>query len=237
MSNVKTVNQRYIRFSDPGTGNIRRETALNSLRQSRNNLSQEPPFLQKDTHYGSRATNANIGSSVPHNFKHWALEDQIDYIVVTHHEFARCNSRIILDLANEILYRHGNTLPQKKHLTAEIFLFLHDFLNCMENEEHILFANIKHLKRNKNRSQRGTYTTFGLIKEWIGKMQKEHQATSEKLKYFEQYTNGYLLPTDASYAHKLLFEKMKELEADFVLHVYLESKILFPKALQEDGDL
>jgi len=170
-------------------------------------------------------------------FNDWDLDSLIDYIINTHHQYAKTNAVIIHDLAQKVANNHNEKHPELIKLTTAIFLFLHDLLNHMKKEEQILFPNIKQLVKNKSYKERGMYTTFGLIKESVRRMQKAHQAMSKDLKLFHELTNDYKLPESSGSSYKYLCEKMKEFEADFLVHVYLENNILFPKALAEDEEL
>ena len=170
-------------------------------------------------------------------FDDWDLDSLIDYIITTHHQYAKTNAVIIHDLAQKVANDHCRKHPELIKLTTEIFLFFHDLLNHMKKEEQVLFPNIKELVKNKNYSKKGVYTTFGLIRESVKLMQKEHQGTVEYIKQFHEITNKYMLPDDACSSYKNLFKRMKEFEANFLLHVYLENNILFPKALVEDEEL
>jgi regulator of cell morphogenesis and NO signaling len=169
-------------------------------------------------------------------FNNWDLDSLIDYIINTHHQYAKTSAVIIHDLAQEVANHHKEKHPELIKLTTAIFLFFHDLLNHLKIEEQILFPNIKELIKNKSCQEIGIYTTFGLIKESIRRMQKAHQAMSKDLKLFNELTNNYKLPEGSCSSYKYLFEKMKEFEADFLLHVYLENNILFPKALAEDEE-
>jgi regulator of cell morphogenesis and NO signaling len=104
----------------------------------------------------------------------------------------------------------------------------------MRREEQILFPNIKQLLKNKNHSKTGTYTTFGLIKEWIRLMQKEHQSALKSFNLFRALTNNYSVPQTASNEHKSLFRLMKEFETGFLQLVHIENNIVFPRSIVED---
>ncbi|MBD0331966.1 MAG: hemerythrin domain-containing protein [Chitinophagaceae bacterium] len=178
-----------------------------------------------------------IEKAADHDFTKWKLDVLIDYIINTHHQYAKTNAVIIYDLVQKVANQDSERHPELIKLSAKMFLFFHDLLNWMKKEEQILFPSIKQLIENKKHSEKFGYTTFGLIKEWVNLMYKEHQTASENLKSFHELTNHYRLPEDASFSHKYLFEKMKEFEADFLLHVFLENNILFPEALIEDQGL
>ena len=170
-------------------------------------------------------------------FNDWGLDSLIDYIIDTHHKYAKTSAVIIHDLAQKVANRHNEKHPELMKLTTALFLFLHDLLNHMKKEEQILFPNIKQLIKKKTQSEKGMYSTFGLIEESVRRMQKAHQTIGKDLKLFHELTNDYVLPEDACGSYKYLFEKLKEFEDDLLLHFHLENNILFPRALAEDKEL
>lgn len=167
-------------------------------------------------------------------FYTWDINSLIDYILNIHHQYAKDNIVIIYDLAQKVSNKHCENHPEFGKLPTEIFLFFHDLLNHMMKEEEILFPNIKQLIKNRRFSGKAIYTTFGLIRDSIRLMQKEHNAAGEYLKSLRKYTNNYKSPVDACNSCKNLFKKMQEFETDLLMHVYLESNILFPKAIALD---
>ena len=170
-------------------------------------------------------------------FNKWNLTVLIDYIIDTHHQYAKTSAVIIHDLAQKVANDHNEKHPELINLTTALFLFLHDLLNHMKKEEQILFPNIKQLIKKKSQSEKGIYSTFGLIEESVRRMQKAHQAIGKDLKVFRELTNDYMLPENVCGSYKYLFEKLKEFEDDLLLHFHLENNILFPKALAEDKGL
>ncbi|MEP7376868.1 MAG: DUF542 domain-containing protein [Chitinophagaceae bacterium] len=170
-------------------------------------------------------------------FNKWDIDALIDYIINTHHRYAKENAVIIYDLAQKVANRHSEKHPELKKLVTALFLFLNDLLNHLKKEEQILFPNIRQLVKKKSCVEGITYTTFGFIKESAIGMKKEHLAAGNELKLFRKLTNDYLLPADACISYKSFFEKMKEFENDLFLHVHLENNILFPKAISLDEEL
>ena len=169
-------------------------------------------------------------------FNKWKTDALIDHIINTHHQYTKESAVIIYNLAQKVAFHHSENHPELIKLTTTMFLFLHDLLNCMKKEEQMLFPGIKQLATNNSQSRKCGSETFGL-KEWVGLMHKEHQASFKDLKLFHELTNGYKLPEDACNSYKCLFEKMKEFEDDLFLHLHLENNILFPKAIALDKEL
>ena len=115
-------------------------------------------------------------------------------------------------------------------------MFLHDLLNHVAKEEKILFPQIRQLLKMNREAGNGMYTTFGLIKEWVEDMRKEHQISCQKLELLNELTSNYSSPSDASDSHRSLFRLMKDFETDFLSLVQFENNIIFPRALMEDGE-
>ena len=170
-------------------------------------------------------------------FTKWEIDALVDYIINTHHSYAKENAVIIYDLAQNVANRHSEKHPELTELVTALFFFLHDLLNHLKKEEQILFPNIRQLVKKKSCGEGITYSTFGFIKESVMGMKKEHLAAGSELKLFRKLTNDYLLPADACISYICLFEKMKEFENDLFLHLHLEDNILFPKAITLDEEL
>jgi regulator of cell morphogenesis and NO signaling len=166
-------------------------------------------------------------------FNEWDINSLIDFIKHYHLDI---KEKIIdiYDLAQKVSVRHSNKHPELNTLTTALFLFFDDLLFHLKKEEQILFPNITHLIKMRVISETTIYTTFGLIKESVFVIQKEHQAAVKELKFFRQLTDNYMIPADACNSYRRLFEKMNEFEKELMLHIHLENNILFPKAIQMD---
>ena len=107
-------------------------------------------------------------------FNRWKLDSMIDYIISTHHHYAKENAVIIYALAQKVAHDHGKNHPELLQLTTTMFLLLHDLLNSIIKEEQILFPNIRRLIKNKGNSGKSEHTTFGQVKEWLNLIGKSH---------------------------------------------------------------
>ena len=169
----------------------------------------------------------------PYDMHSWNVSLIMDYIEANHHQLAKDHAVDILALGQTLVYEYGNEYPETRELTVELFLFLHDYLNCVRKEEQILFPKIKYLSENKVHSSSRDLKILRSISECITKIRGEQQRMYEKLRFIHAFTNDYSLPVNACFPYRHLFEKMKEFEANFLLHVYLEDHILFPKVLSK----
>ncbi len=155
----------------------------------------------------------------------------VDYIIKTHHEFAKKSGAVIYNLAQKVTYRHCDNHPELLTLNKIIFLFLHDLLNQMKEEEQFIFPR---LRQRANAIKYIEINDTCISQSLDGKikvLQNEHAKSLTYLKALRQVTNNFSTPSDACYSYKALFEKMKELENDLNIHFHLEDDILFPNAL------
>jgi len=169
-------------------------------------------------------------------FADWDLCTLLEYISGTHHQLIRENAVVIYDLAQKLAYRHSDVHPELTAFVTALFFFLHNLLNHLKREEQILFPTIKQLLKDNSQGEKGQYTTFGIIKEWVLLMEKEHQSSCKSLKLLNELTNNFSIPSDASDAYRSLFTRMQEFETGLLLLMSIESTFLFPKALAVDGE-
>ena len=167
-------------------------------------------------------------------FNTWDTDSIIDHIINTHHRYAKENAIVIYNLSQKVAHRHSKDHPEFPTLATEIFFFLHDLLNHMMKEEKTLFPNIRQLMKSRKNLGSPTHTTFGVIGDSVRLMQEHHSAVAKELKALRQLTNNYRLPENACNLCNHLFKKMQEFETGLIIHVHLESNILFPKALAVD---
>jgi len=169
----------------------------------------------------------------PHDLYNWDANLIVDYIEANHHQIAKDHAVDILSLGQTLVYEYGSEYPETRELTVELFLFLHDYLNCIRKEEEILFPKIKYLFHNKMDSRSVDSSSLALISKYITMIREEQQRIYDKLRSIHLITNDYSLPENACFPYRHLFEKMKEFEANFLFHVYLEGRSLFPKVLSK----
>jgi regulator of cell morphogenesis and NO signaling len=162
-------------------------------------------------------------------FDKWETDFLINYIIKTHHAYAKTNAVIIYNLAQKVAYRHSDNHPELLTLNKIIFLFLHDLLNEMSKEEQSLFPDIRQTTKDKTYSK--TNSVSQSLKEKIKLLHNEHVKAFTYLKVLRQLTNNYKIPPDACNSYTTLFLKMKELEDDLSMHFHLEDDILFPNAI------
>jgi regulator of cell morphogenesis and NO signaling len=155
----------------------------------------------------------------------------IDYIIKTHHAFAKKNAVIIYDLLQKVAYRHSDQHNELKKLNDIAFFFFQDLLNQMLKEEQDLFPYIRHAAKNMEQHNRTGNNVLQSLEKKIKLQQIKYEQSFNYLKVFREITSDYEIPLDACNYYKSLFKKMKELEHDLKLHFHLEDDILFDNAM------
>lgn len=155
----------------------------------------------------------------------------IDYIIKTHHDFVKMNSVIIYGLAQKAFYRHSHTHPELITINNIIFLFLHDLLNQMKAEEQFHFPRIRQETNDLKCAERNENKILQSLMRRRKSLLNNHAKAFKYLTTLRQVTNNFDIPSDSSNSYKALFEKIKELEDDLIIHFQLEDDFLFHKGL------
>jgi len=174
------------------------------------------------------------GESDDTKFNKYDTNFLIDYIIKTHHAFAKTNTITIYNLIQKVAYRHSHEHNELKRFNEVAFFFFQDLLNQVLREELNLFPYLRQTIREINYNNKNDNAAFQSLKEKIQLQKTEHKKSFNYLNIFREITNNYEIPLDACNHYKSLFEKMKELEYDLTLHFYLEDNILFRNAIADD---
>ena len=66
-------------------------------------------------------------------------------------------------------------------------------------------------------------------------MEREHESAGAALAQIRKVTGGYALPDDACPTFRALYQKLEHMEEDLHQHIHLENNILFPRAIELEG--
>jgi len=65
----------------------------------------------------------------------------------------------------------------------------------------------------------------------------EYEHLRQLVHNLRMYTNNYVLPENGCLSHKVIMQKLKELDNDLVQHIYLENTVLLPKVAEIEKEL
>lgn len=166
------------------------------------------------------------------NYTDWNCDYLTDYIVQTHHEYVNQAISQILPLAQKVVEVYGAKHNELKIIQSLFQQLSNELLLHMKKEELVLFPQIKKLSLTESSGNSVDRSGFRSIKFPISVIETEHETAGIMVKRLSKLSNSYTPPDDACQTFRLLFDKLKEFEADMHRHVYLENDILHPKALE-----
>jgi regulator of cell morphogenesis and NO signaling len=228
-----TQTEEYITTMDYGNAEVLKNTGMNFNCDSNRTFKEAGHKSEEQPETLEPSTAIKTGASV--QFNTCDTDSIIDHIINTHHRYAKENAVVIYNLSQKVAHRHSKNHPEFAALAAEIFFFLHDLLNHIMKEEKTLFPNIRQLMKSRKILGSPVITTFGAMGDCVRLIKEHHSAIEKELKALRELTDNYKLPEDACNLCGHLFKKIQEFENDLLIHVDLESNILFPKAIAIDG--
>ena len=170
------------------------------------------------------------GATAPTNPKVWVeapLTELVAHIEATHHTFTRDELARVAPLMEKVARVHGENHRELARLQQCFQAMQADLLPHLEKEEQILFPFI----RGMGRTMESCEACFGTVANPVRAMQAEHEAVGDILREIRILTQDFTPPADACGSYRSLLMGLQQLEADLHLHIYLESHILFPRAV------
>ncbi|MBL7735175.1 MAG: DUF542 domain-containing protein [Chitinophagaceae bacterium] len=172
-------------------------------------------------------------------YEDWSLGFLIDFIINVHHYYLRrampASSSYISALLNA---GHLEKYPELLRLQELMHKLEAESLPHIQQEEEVLFPYIKQVAHAQQHREPYADLLVKTLKKPLQQISaREHALFNEILGELRELTAGYTPPADACLAHRVAFYKLKELDADIVQHLYLENRILFPRAIQMELDI
>ena len=177
--------------------------------------------------------------SVPNslNFAGWKTDFLIDYVINVHHAYLY---QVLPSLEAQVIsfvHTHQKQFPELKEL-PEIFSELSAVLKTHNRyEEEIIFPYIKQIENAHRRKESYGNLFVRTLRKPLGNIEAEHKKISAILKELRQITNQYAYPANACTNHRVMLQKLRELDNDMMQHKHLENNILFPRAMQMEKEL
>jgi len=154
------------------------------------------------------------------------LTELIAHIEASHHAFTRSELARVAPLMAKVLEVHGARHPELERVARCFQAMADDLGPHLEKEEQVLFPYVRSLETGAPAS-----CCFGSVQQPIRAMQDEHEQVGEILRDLRTLTRDYTAPEDACASFRSLYLGLRSLEEDLHLHIYLESHLLFPRAI------
>ena len=99
----------------------------------------------------------------------------------------------------------------------------------------MLFPYIVALEQHVRHGAPKPLAPFGSAQNPIRQMEHEHESAGAVLAKLREATHDYALPPDACPTFRAMYEELERMEADLHQHIHLENNILFPRAIELEG--
>jgi regulator of cell morphogenesis and NO signaling len=171
---------------------------------------------------------------VPNNlsFEDWDLHFLINYIQNIHHAYIFQTIPVLRQELSTFALGHERKLPEINKV-AEAFDKLSSLLLIHgKHEEEIIFPYIRQMADAYKRKEAYGSLFVRTLRKPLNKIQSEHIEIDKLVNNLKDLTNAFTFPAKACTTHKLLYRKLSAFNDNLTQHKYLETKLLFPKAIR-----
>jgi regulator of cell morphogenesis and NO signaling len=172
------------------------------------------------------------------DFGSWELGFLTRYIINVHHRYIQKALPVAIKFLEKFTRGHEKKYPYLPELVSIAKKLQMELDIHQQEEEAVIFPYILQIEHAaKNRESYAPLLVRTLKKPVENLMHSEHQALNFHLNTMRRLTNDYSFPENTCVTHKLAFQKLQEVDRDLTQHIFLETKILFPKAIQIEKQL
>lgn len=184
----------------------------------------------------SMTKNVIIPSSI--RFDEWEMDFLVDYIINVHHAYLKQTLPLLQTNLQSFVANHRKKYPFLDNV-VEVYEELASLLQeHLEEEEIKVFPYIKQIYSTHRRKETyGRLFVKTLSKPLTQVLASDHKHIAALLLQLREVANGYRFAADACTNHQVVFQKLKELDADITQHEHLENNILYPKAINLEREL
>jgi len=165
----------------------------------------------------------------------WSVDRLIDHIVATHHAYVLSAIPTIGGYLKKLSDVHGERHPELLQVAAYFDQIGADLEQHLVKEEQVLFPYLRDLAENAEQTCGAMLNPFGTVANPIRMMEREHHEVAEGLCLIRLLTHGYAAPADGCTTYAVCMQELERFEQDLHRHVHLENNVLFPKALELEG--
>jgi regulator of cell morphogenesis and NO signaling len=160
-----------------------------------------------------------------------SLELLCAHIVVKHHAYARRELPRLLDLAGNVLARHGDAHPELAAIHANLSQLEIDVNEHLAKEESVLFPYIVSLERSVTSPDLDPVSCYGFLPDPVAVLSHDHEDAGALLSQIRQLSHNFTPPLGVCLSYRIFYTGLQELEHDLRQHMHLENNILFPRAI------
>jgi regulator of cell morphogenesis and NO signaling len=174
---------------------------------------------------------ANAGAVSGADWAQASLQQLVEHIVATHHEYVKRELPRLAMLAQKVVNRHGGTQPHLPAIQQVLAQLDEELIHHLGKEEHVLFPYIAKLEVATETGGALPPGCFGAVANPIAMMTREHDAAGELLAEIERLSSNFTVPPEACPTYRAFYQGLREFEQDLHQHIHLENNLLFPRAI------
>ena len=168
----------------------------------------------------------------------WDLDFLIDYIINIHHGYLKATVNDTAAIIKHFTEGHLKKYP-----------FMEEVLQIFENMQKTIFPHIRYEEETifpyirqichayANRDSYASLLVKTLRKPLGVSIRSEEDIFSDQILKIRMLTADYSIPGQACTSHRVVMLRLEELDKDLMQHIYLETEILFPRALKIEAEL
>lgn len=141
----------------------------------------------------------------------------IEHLLTRFHTVHRAQLPELIRLARRVEQVHRDRPGCPRGLTSQLMLMAEELESHMQKEEQILFPLF----------QQGE---LALAAGPVRVMEAEHEQHGSSLELISELTNDITPPEGACVTWRALYQGLRQLREDLMLHIHLENHLLFPRA-------
>lgn len=163
------------------------------------------------------------------------LAQLANYIINKHHVFTREELERLTALFEKVCSVHGVNHPELLEIQSEFQTLKAELEPHMLKEERILFPYIARMESVIVENAPPPFPPFGTVRNPVAAMVREHDGAGEILKRIRDLSVNFVVPENACFSYRTLYNALEGLEADLHQHIHLENNVLFPRAVEMEN--
>ncbi len=170
------------------------------------------------------------------DFQKATLSELVGHILDKHHVYTKEEMARLEPLIDKVISAHGENHPELRGLGGLFQQLCEDLKPHMFKEEQILFPYIVEMERSVVENRPAPLAPFGTVKNPIHMMMMEHETVGDLLRELRALSSNYTVPPDGCISYQTLYQALEAFEQDLHQHIHLENNILFPRAIEMEGN-
>lgn len=159
------------------------------------------------------------------------VDDLCRHVVVCHHRYARETAPLIEGWLDVLVVRHAPRHPELLAVRTAFSQLSRELLAAITREERVVFPAIHRLATAVRHHDDPGPASLAMG-DTIGLAARQDTVIEALMTQIRMLTKRYHVPEDGCLTYRLCYEELHRFDTDLARHVYLEMRILYPRALE-----